>query len=89
MVKVITTDLFPALIPFLRSGVVAASIHQRPFNQGRIGFNTVYRYLVEGLSPSPVVRLSPHVVLRSNLDVFLERNERYDASETSSIVHAT
>lgn len=88
-VKVITTDLFPDLVPFLRSGVVAASIHQRPFNQGRIGFNTLYRYLTEAQCPSPLVRLSPHVVLRSNLDVFLERNERYDPSETSSIVHAT
>ena len=78
-VKVITTDLYPALIPYLRSGVVSASLHQRPFNQGRIGFHTVYRYLTEGLCPTPVVRLLPHIVLRSNVEVFLERNENYHA----------
>lgn len=81
-VKVITTDLFPDLIPFLRSGVVAASIYQRPFNQGRIGFHTLYRYLTEGICPAPVVRLSPHMVLRSNLDVILERTQRYHVLQT-------
>jgi LacI family transcriptional regulator len=83
-VKVITTDLFPDLIPFLRSGTVAASIYQRPFNQGRIGFHTVYRYLTEGVCPPPVIRLSPHIVLRSNLEVFLERTQRYHASPALS-----
>jgi LacI family transcriptional regulator len=81
-VKVITTDLYPALISYLRSGAVAASLHQRPFNQGRIGFHTVYRYLTEGVCPTPVVRLVPHIVLRSNLEVFLERKQTYSGLKT-------
>jgi hypothetical protein len=41
--------------------------------QGQIAFQTVYRYLVEGVSPPPVTRLAPHIVMRSNLHLFLER----------------
>jgi LacI family transcriptional regulator len=72
-VAVITTDLFPELVPFLESGAVAATIHQRPFNQGRMAFQTLQKFLVEGFTPSPVVKLAPHVVMRSNLSLFLPR----------------
>ena len=76
-VAVITTDLFPELVPFIQSGVVAATIHQRPFNQGRMAFQTLQKFLVEGFTPSPVVKLAPHVVMRSNLSLFLPR-ERFE-----------
>jgi LacI family transcriptional regulator len=70
---VITTDLFPALAPLIESGKIAATIHQRPFVQGQIAFQTLYRFLVEGVAPPPAIRLSPHVVMKSNLKLFLER----------------
>jgi LacI family transcriptional regulator len=72
-VTVITTDLFPALAPLIESGKIAATIHQRPWMQGQIAFQTVYSYLVEGVSPPPVTRLAPHIVMCSNLHLFLER----------------
>ena len=72
-VTVIATDLFPELVPFIESGAVAATIHQRPFNQGRMAFETLQKFLVEGLTPSPVIKLAPHVVMRSNLSLFLPR----------------
>ncbi len=72
-VTVITTDLFPALARLIESGKIAATIHQRPFVQGQIAFQTLYRFLVEGVRPPPAIRLSPHVVMKSNLKLFLER----------------
>ena len=72
-VTVVTTDLFPAIAPLIESGKIAATIHQRPWMQGQIAFQTVYRYLIEGVSPPPVTRLAPHIVMRSNLHLFLER----------------
>ena len=72
-VAVITTDLFPALAPLIESGRVAATIYQRPWVQGQIAFQAIYKFLVEGVTPPPVNRLSPHVVMRSNLKLFLER----------------
>src|SRR5438128_8149925 len=72
-ITIITTDLFPALAPHIESGRVAATIYQRPWVQGQIAFQAIYKFLVEGVTPPPVNRLSPHVVMRSNLKLFLER----------------
>ncbi len=72
-VTVVTTDLFPALVPYIESGAIAATIDQRPWVQGQMAFNTMYRYLTEGVTPPSYVRLAPHVVMRSNLRLFLER----------------
>jgi LacI family transcriptional regulator len=70
--RVITTDLFPALVPYLRSGKVLATVYQRPITQGRMAFEALYQFLVEGTCPQLRQRLPPHMIMRSNLDLFLE-----------------
>jgi LacI family transcriptional regulator len=70
---VVTTDVFPELLPHLRSGAVWATMYQRPLSQGRLAFDSLYRYLVEGKRPPDRIRLLPHVVMRSNLDLILEK----------------
>jgi LacI family transcriptional regulator len=72
-ITVITTDLFPVMAPLIESGRIAATIYQRPWVQGQIAFQAIYKFLVEGVTPPPAHRLSPHVVMRSNLKLFLER----------------
>ncbi|PYX37156.1 MAG: LacI family transcriptional regulator [Acidobacteria bacterium] len=69
----ITTDLFPALVPEIRSQAVAATIYQRPRTQGRRAFRVLHEFLVEGECPSFQVTLAPHLVMRGNLDFFLQR----------------
>ncbi len=69
---VVATDLFPAVARRIRDGAVLASIYQRPRNQGRQAFRALYRFLVEGVCPPAQIRFSPHIVLRSNLDLFLK-----------------
>jgi LacI family transcriptional regulator len=69
-VNVITTDLFPELSSMIESGHVFASIYQRPFTQGRLAFELLSDYLAKGSLPPPIVRLAPHIVLRSNLSLF-------------------
>lgn len=71
-VSIVTTDLFPALVPYIRNGAVLASIYQRPQTQGRIAFETLYRYLIERRTPPRVHPLPPHLVIQSNLDLFLD-----------------
>jgi LacI family transcriptional regulator len=70
---VITTDLFPELVPLIESGAIAATIHQRAWTQGRIAFQTIHRLVVDGIGPPAHVRLSPNIVMRSNVKLFLER----------------
>jgi LacI family transcriptional regulator len=72
-VTVVATDLYPALAPMIESGVVAATIDQRPWVQGQMAFQTLYRYLAQGEAPAEAVGLSPHVVMRSNLQLLLAR----------------
>jgi LacI family transcriptional regulator len=70
---IITTDLFPALVEEIRSGAVLATIYQRPRTQGRLAFRVLHEFLVEGECPSFQVTLAPHLVMRGNLDFFLQR----------------
>jgi LacI family transcriptional regulator len=70
---IITTDLFSELVPHIRSGAVSATIYQRPRTQGRMAFRVLHEYLAEGNCPSHQVSLAPHLVMRGNLDFFLER----------------
>lgn len=72
-VTVITTDLFPAIVPYIRSGAVAATLHQRPRTQGRMAFEALFQFLMNRQCPPPFTKLTPHVVMRSNLDLFLDQ----------------
>jgi LacI family transcriptional regulator len=81
---VITTDLFPALIPEIRSGAVEATIYQRPRTLGRMAFRLLQEYLVDGECSSKHLMLSPHLVMRGNLDFFLQRKSTEAESNGNS-----
>lgn len=70
-VAVIATDLFEELVPYVRDGSVLAAIYQRPSSQGLRAVQTLYRYICEGVRPPEHIRIAPHIVIRSNLDLLL------------------
>jgi LacI family transcriptional regulator len=70
---IVTTDLFPELVAWIRSGKVAATLYQRPLTQGRLALQALYQYLLNGTCPEPRIAVAPHVVMRSNLSLFLQR----------------
>ncbi len=70
---VVTTDLFPELVEWIRAGKVAATVYQRPLSQGRLALQALYQFLLNGTRPPSRLRVVPHLVMRSNLDLFLER----------------
>jgi LacI family transcriptional regulator len=72
-ITVITTDLFPELVARIRSGQVAATVYQRPLTQGRTALRAMQQYLMDGTKPEPRLKVVPHLVMRSNLDLLLER----------------
>jgi LacI family transcriptional regulator len=77
--EVITTDLFPELVPLIESGSILATLYQRPFTQGKVAMEMLARYLTEKTKPDTVNRLAPHIILRSNLPLFLSRISRNDS----------
>ena len=76
-VSVIVTDLFPELVPLMRAGKVFATLYQRPLTQGRLAFEAMHRFIVEGIRPKPVQKLPPYIVLRSNLELFIENSPEF------------
>jgi len=69
-IQVVTTDLYPELVPLIRSGKVLASLYQRPYTQGKTALETLTRYLVQHISPQTSTKLAPHIIMRSNLTLF-------------------
>ncbi len=72
-ILLVVTDLFPELISFLESGRILATLYQRPGTQGKVALETLIRYLLDGFVPMPLIRFAPHIVLRSNLPLFVDR----------------
>jgi len=79
-VQIVTTDLFPELLPYIEDGKVLASLYQRPFAQGKTAFEMLARYLTAQVVPKQVTRLTPHIVLRSNLTMFIDLLQNDDSS---------
>lgn len=69
-IQVITTGIFPEIVPYIQSGKVLATLYQRPFIQGKAALDLLVDYLVDGVMPKVLTRLAPHIVLRSNLALF-------------------
>jgi len=86
---IITTDLFPDLVPHLRSGVVVATIYQRPRAQGQMALRMLHEFLAEGARRSHQVALAPHLIMRGNLDFFLSRQSQESATEKAKPVGET
>ncbi len=72
-IQVIATDLFQELVPLIETGKVLATLYQRPFTQGRVAFESLVTYLLEDKKTSPMIRLAPHIIFRSNLPLFADR----------------
>jgi|SRR4051794_4629701 LacI family transcriptional regulator len=70
---VVTTDLFPELVERIRAGTVTATVYQRPLSQGLLALQALYEFLLNGVCPSPRLHVVPYLVMRSNLDVVLEK----------------
>jgi LacI family transcriptional regulator len=86
---IVTTDLFPALVREIRSGTVTATIYQRPRTQGRMAFRMLHEFLVEGECPPPQLTLAPHLVMRGNLDFFLQRASSQNWGQSESNTQAS
>ena len=71
-VRLITTDLFRQMIPYLESGTIAASIYQDPYLQGQTAVRILVDHFTRGAAIAPTCYLNPGIVLRSNIGLFRE-----------------
>ena len=71
-IRVIATDLFKEMVPLFRSGVIDASMHQRPYRQGQLAVRTLAEHLLHDADLPATHYLNPGIALRSNLHLFRE-----------------
>ena len=71
-VKVIASDLFEEMSPYFEKGTIAASIYHQPHRQGQIAIRLMADNLISRTKFPAVIRLSPAVVMLSNLRLFRE-----------------
>jgi LacI family transcriptional regulator len=90
VVKLIASDLFQEMASYFEHGAIAASIYHQPHRQGQIAVRLISDALTSSKRLPPAVRLTPVVVMHSNLHLFREMraNEgagaELDALEPSS-----
>lgn len=56
--------------PLIEFGKVLATMHQRPYTQGKIAFESLVAHLRKEDQPESVVRLAQHVIFCRNLSLF-------------------
>jgi len=71
-IQLITTDLFPEMVPHLKRGTIRASIYQDPYRQGQNAVRLLVDYLLNGTPISRANYLNPGIVLRTNVHLFRE-----------------
>jgi len=71
-VALITTDVFPQMVPHLLQGTIRASIYQNPYLQGQTAMRILVDHLLNGTAIPANSWVSPTLVLKSNLRVFRE-----------------
>jgi LacI family transcriptional regulator len=71
-VEIITTDIFPQMVPYFERGTIGASIYQDPYQQGRNAVRILMDHLVDKVPIRDPNYLNPGIVLQSNLHQFRE-----------------
>ena len=71
-IALITTDVFPQMVPHILQGTIRASIYQNPYLQGQTAMRLLLDHLMNGAAIPVSSPISPALVLRSNLHVFRE-----------------
>ena len=70
-IKVIGTDVFMELINYMNMDIVASTIFQDPLSQGNTAIKTIYSYLTEQKKPPDKIFISPQMILKSNIKLYL------------------
>lgn len=74
-IKLIATDLFAEMAPYLQKGTITASIYQQPHRQGQVAVRLIVDHLANKANLPPRIYLSPAVVMASNVHLFREMRQ--------------
>ena len=86
VVALITTDLFPQMVPHLQQGTIRASIYQNPYLQGQLAMRILTDYFINGTAIPASSHIGPTLVFRSNVHLFREVQESKSPQPASRAV---
>jgi LacI family transcriptional regulator len=89
IITLITTDLFPQMVPHLEQGTIRASIYQNPYLQGQLAMRILLDHFVNRTPIPASSYISPALVLRSNVHLFREVQESASRQPSSSVAGLT
>jgi LacI family transcriptional regulator len=84
-VQLITTDLFPEMVPYFRQKTIQASIYQDPFLQGQTAIRLLADFLLNGIAIPHTNYLNPGIALRSNLFLFREVQRKIHSTRSTPL----
>jgi len=68
-IKVIATDIFPEMYPYVNEGIVSATIYQDPIRMGRMAVRTIFNAISMSEPIEPEILIYPQLILKSNYHV--------------------
>ena len=75
-VRLITTDLFAEMKPFLEDGTISASLYQSPFTMGQRAIRVLVDLILFNTVPDKSYLFSPQIIMASNAHLFREMHDR-------------
>ena len=66
----VTSDIYQELTEYLQAGIVAASIFQNQYQQGKKALRMLYDSIADGISMPDTTMIEPQIILQSNLELF-------------------
>jgi len=79
-IPLITSDIFPEMVPYFENRAIAASIYQRPYVQGQAAIRLIVNHLLRNRALPSTYHVNPAIVLRSNLYLFRETRHIVNAN---------
>lgn len=73
--KLVITDIQPSLGAYVDSGIVSAAIFQNTIMQGRLAVKLLYDLVSRRKRTRRDMKVTPHIVLRSNFQCYLDSKE--------------
>ena len=69
-IKIVASDIFPELNEYIRNGIIMATIFQNPYRQAKMAVMNLYYYIAEKRKIPEVFKITPQIVMRSNLEAY-------------------
>lgn len=76
-IKVVASDVFPAMVEMVKKDIVNATIFQHPFEQARLAVQYMFEHLAEGKKIiNDEELLDPIILIKSNIDLYKDYHSK-------------